>query len=434
MKFTNTSLLSRNKNVIHRDIGKTRYILHPISGEILEFNSTAQFIWEALDRQGNLDGIASEISTRFNLKREYATEILLKFLPDLYEAGLIKVEGEGHQAEKIPGGNAVHRSKNVAELWHAAKNCIVPLKIDLELTYDCNLSCKYCYNKTPGIGKTLTLEQISQLICKIRSLGCIFLTLTGGEPLIRKDIPEIIAHAKNENLLVRLLTNGTLLTSRLAEKIADIGVDTVEISLHNLDPLLHDRFTHMKGSFDAAMTAALLLKKLGVDVVFKFNLTKENFDCSGKIKEYSQTIGIPILTNAIIFPRLDGSTGPLSLCLSEVQLRDVVEKGFINTGTYECVSGIAKCIISPDGQVFPCEFIRIGMGNITSAGFDQIWNSGKFNKFRTSAIFEIDEQCKNCESFSSCQRCPGLVYLEKGKYKDKFSQACRIARIASSIT
>ncbi|MGE5339949.1 MAG: PqqD family peptide modification chaperone [Candidatus Omnitrophota bacterium] len=433
MMLADTSDLSRNPMVIDRNIGELTFILHPLTGEVMRLNVSAAFIWEALARQHTLEGIAHELSERFHIGNESSKGILREFLPKCYMTGLIKIDGQECPGISPVNKKAIHRSEGAAALWESATENNVPLKVDLELTHNCNLSCQYCYSNTPNCGNGLTFPQIKALITDLRARGCVFLTLTGGEPLIRTDILKIIEHARNENLLVRLLTNGTLITGSFVDAIAEIGQVNVEISLHHLDPLLHDRFTNMERSFGMALKSAQCLKEKGVEVTFKFTVTRDNFECLKNLKPYSQTIGIPILTNAVIIPQLDGSNRSLSLCLSDEQLREAISNGWITSQRYACVSGKAKCLISPEGDVYPCEFIRTGMGNLHTGNFDSIWDSEKFQKFRASDILNVHEPCKACECFSFCQQCPGLVYLEKGRYDDIFSQTCRIAQIAKSI-
>jgi heme d1 biosynthesis radical SAM protein NirJ len=141
----------------------------------------------------------------------------------------------------------------------------------------CNLTCKHCYSISadtdfPG---ELTTEEVFQVMDDLRAFGVPVLILSGGEPLLRRDIFEISAYAKRRGFYTALSTNGTLIDESMADRIAGLDYDYIGISLDGIGAT-HDRFRRMNGAFDASLRALQLCRDRGLKVGVRFTMTLDN--------------------------------------------------------------------------------------------------------------------------------------------------------------
>ena len=106
----------------------------------------------------------------------------------------------------------------------------IPFKVDWEITYRCNLRCSHCYQTGASGEKELTTEEIYSALDELADLGCLYLTFTGGEILLREDLFDIAKYARKKEFAIRLFTNGTLIDEKVADKIKNLSPLSVEIS------------------------------------------------------------------------------------------------------------------------------------------------------------------------------------------------------------
>ncbi len=141
----------------------------------------------------------------------------------------------------------------------------------------CNLTCKHCYSVSADIDfpGELSTTEVSSVITDLRQFGVPVLILSGGEPLMRKDIFEISHLAKSMGFYVGLSTNGTLITDETADRIAEVGYDYVGVSIDGIEET-HDDFRQKKGSFKEAMNGIRLCRDLGIKVGMRFTPTQYN--------------------------------------------------------------------------------------------------------------------------------------------------------------
>jgi len=143
----------------------------------------------------------------------------------------------------------------------------------------CNLNCKHCYSLSadtdfPG---ELTTEQVFTVMDDLKAFRVPVLILSGGEPLLRRDIFEISARAKAMGFYVALSTNGTLIDAAMADRIAEIGYDYLGISLDGIGAV-HDRFRRQEGAFDASMRGVRLCRDRGIKVGLRYTMTEGNIE------------------------------------------------------------------------------------------------------------------------------------------------------------
>src|SRR5437867_1192449 len=157
-------------------------------------------------------------------------------------------------------------------------NNAVPMSALFELTFVCNHACSFCYNCPTGQKEMNTAEAIDALR-KLAEFNVLYLTLSGGEPLVRRDFFEIAREARNLGFAIRIYTNAYLIDEAMAKKIKDIvNPLELEISIHGGRPETHDKLTCVPGSFHRVVNAVKHLTSEGIKVNLKCPITRDNQD------------------------------------------------------------------------------------------------------------------------------------------------------------
>jgi len=146
------------------------------------------------------------------------------------------------------------------------------------VTRRCNLKCVHCYSQSEdrNYPNELSFEGGTALIDDLAEFGSPVVLFSGGEPLIRRDILDLIRHAVSRNMRAVLSTNGTLITSGMAAKLKDIGLSYVGISLDGLESV-HDAFRGFAGTFARVMTAIKNCQEVGLKVGLRFTVNRRNY-------------------------------------------------------------------------------------------------------------------------------------------------------------
>ena len=146
-----------------------------------------------------------------------------------------------------------------------ALNAHIPLSGSFDLTRRCNLKCIHCYlgdHQQSSLAKEIETSQILDIIDQITDAGCLNLLITGGEPLLRVDFPEIYSHAKKSGLIITVFTNGTLITDKILSLFKELPPHKVEISLYGATAQTYEKITRRRGSYDKCIAGVYeLLKK-----------------------------------------------------------------------------------------------------------------------------------------------------------------------------
>src|ERR1700732_4649911 len=151
----------------------------------------------------------------------------------------------------------------------------VPLSVQMDLTYRCNERCVHCYLDHDDHGEMSTSE-IKDLLDQLAEAGVFFLTLSGGEILMRMDFFEILEHARMRRFCVKLKTNAVLIREKEAVRIRDLGVESIQISIYSHRPEVHDAITKMPGSLKRSIKAIRFLRSEGLRVTIANVLMLQN--------------------------------------------------------------------------------------------------------------------------------------------------------------
>lgn len=318
-----------------------------------------------------------------------------------------------------------------------------------EITRKCNHNCMYCYNvwKCPNTnypaGPELSTEQIKSILCKLKSATKIkYLAISGGEPLLRDDTPEIIKFCLKQNIDANLLTNGSLLTPENCKKCVDAKTAIFEVPFLTTDEKTHAQLTG-NNDYQEIVRGIKNLKKYKVKLVTVFVATKLNIN---QIKETVET-AIALGTDGIMFNRFNaGGEGinhiaELTPSLESIKkalaiLDDLagyygvgasvsvpIPRCLINPKEYKhvsfghCPSGDAKSYYTIDasGNIRICNHTPTIIGNLLNQDFKDIISHPFIKEFQSA----YPKYCKNCKELTSCWGgCKASAQVCRGNIKE----------------
>lgn len=269
----------------------------------------------------------------------------------------------------------------------------------LELTYNCNLDCYFCYNDLALKGEPLSMAQFRTLFSDLRDMGTMNLTLTGGEPLAHRDFFLIGKTAREYGFVIRIKSNGHAFSETTARRVKDeIDPFSIDISLHGATADVHDRQTSVSGSFDRLVRNLRIMKKLGLRVQLRSTLTAWNVEQVEQMFALVDDIGYPLAFSWEVTPRDDGDQDPLSISPSAEGLERLIrlqrarsqerhDSRQIKTGDTpqpdtivhqkHCGAGSGGVTIDPHGNVYPCVQWRRTVGNLHQQSIKDIWYGSK---------------------------------------------------------
>ena len=304
----------------------------------------------------------------------------------------------------------------------------IPLSAHFDITWRCNERCVHCYLDHDDRGEMTTAE-IEGILDQLSDAGVFFLTLSGGEVLMRRDFFEIVETARRLLFNVKLKTNGVMIREPEARRIRELGVEQVQISVYSHRPEVHDAITRLPGSLKRTVEAIRFLKSQGLKVVIANVLMASNFFDNAGVIALAKELGVLYTLDPTITPKMDGDTSILGLRIPGSQLKQVFRNQELVGNVEEfcapppppgedildglpCSAGHTGCYISPYGDVFPCVQFPLPSGNLRRQKFAEIWrNSPQLNEVRSIRARDLPT-CSTCAHVGTCTRCPGLAYME----------------------
>jgi len=294
----------------------------------------------------------------------------------------------------------------------------------------------HCYLDHDDHGEMTTAE-VKSVLDQLASAGTLFLIFSGGELLLRKDLFEILGYARALGFDIKLKTNAILLGEREADRIRDLGIRSVQVSIYSHRPEVHDGITKVPGSLHRSLTAIRFLRARGLNVLMANVLMRQNAGDYPHVRALAAELGIECTIDPTITPKMDGDTSILNLRISEPQLlRVYTDKALFDPATEPppptedemldaspCSAGHTACYISPYGDVFPCVQFPLPTGNLRAQRFGDVWHqSPQMNDVRAIRMRDLPT-CSTCSFMTTCTRCPGLAYME-GNMKGPSSADC----------
>jgi MoaA/NifB/PqqE/SkfB family radical SAM enzyme len=314
----------------------------------------------------------------------------------------------------------------------AAKN--IPLNAFIDLTWRCNLHCYYCYQTEYRDQSELSTLQWATILGQLAANGCLYITFSGGEPLIRADFIEILRSARKAGFAVSVITNGTLLTRRHSAAFHDLGIMDIGISLLAAAAPLHDKLSGAAGSFASALDALRMLQKAGIRAIIKHSVSTANFGEYRTLQKLADALGALLECDSSVLPAGNESVSPFAL--SQEQQREFCAEMYPKSSgqsddeaalyNLHCDAGRSLCGITPGGDLLPCILIPVVFGNLAREPFATLWQGNAANRFRLREA-EVDAECRACSRKQSCSRCYGVAARETSDWHGKAPGLCERA-------
>jgi len=316
----------------------------------------------------------------------------------------------------------------VFELNQKALALGIPLSVHLDVTYRCNERCVHCYLDHDDHGE-MTTSEINGLLTQLADAGVFFLTLSGGEVLMRRDFFEIVEHARRLLFNVKVKTNGAMIRQAEANRLRALAVEQIQISVYSHNSEVHDAITKLPGSHKRTIEAIRFLKAQGLKVVIANVLMVDNVQDYAGVMALARELGVPYTMDPTITPKMDGDTSILTLRVNGSDLRQVFHDPSLVGNVdefcgappppgddimdgYPCSAGHTACYISPYGDVFPCVQFPLPCGNVRKQRFLEIWKqSEQLREVRSIRARDLTV-CSSCAHVGTCTRCPGLAFME----------------------
>jgi len=331
-----------------------------------------------------------------------------------------------------------------------------PYVVSWNLTYRCNLACEHCYldaGGTPLVGtenfadrSELGTEEGFRVIDEIAAFApeCVTI-LTGGEPLLRRDILEIVRRASERELWVVVGTNGVKITENVARRLAEAGARGLSLSLDALDPDRHDRFRKVRGAWRNTVEGAEILNRTGLPFIVQTTAGAHNLGELEAIADFAHDrLAAKVWNLYFLVPT---GRGQFVSDISPTQYDEVLaslyriqrkydrrmlvnakcaphyiktvlehgsEPGLSQIRTYSggaggCPAGTHYMGIRPNGDVTPCPYLPVFAGTLRSSSLADLWTSSTlFTDIRRRT--SLGGRCGACEMNTQCGGCRARAY------------------------
>ncbi len=303
-----------------------------------------------------------------------------------------------------------------------------PYRLDLALTYRCNNDCAHCYNVAPHTpaqqAKELTTDDWKKILDKAWGLGIPHIIFTGGEPTLREDLPELVAHAEQNGQITGLNTNARRLSDeRFVARLVETGLDHVQITLESSRPEVHDEMVRSKGAFRQTVQGIRNVLVSPLYVMTNTTMLRTNVATIPSTLDFLAELGIPTIgLNALIY---SGRGTTVGTGLKEDELAHLLKVARQKTetngqkliwytptqycnfdpvqmdlGVKGCTAALYNMCVEPDGGVLPCQSYYHQLGNLLSDEWESIWNHELAVRLRERQ--GLPEKCNGCLLLAEC--------------------------------
>ncbi|HEY1586050.1 MAG TPA: radical SAM protein, partial [Polyangia bacterium] len=326
----------------------------------------------------------------------------------------------------------VHGARS-QELHKRALHERMPIMGGVELTHRCNLACIHCYVNLPAadreaMERELTTDEWRAVFDQAADAGVLWLTITGGEPLLRPDFCEIYEHAHDRGMVLTIYTNATMITERHIELWRRRPPRALEITQYGWTRETYDNVTDAGAHFDRFHRGLERVRQAGVAVTLKAIAMKASAHELVHIRNFARQEGLGFRYDAVLSPRIDGGRGPLAQRLSPVEVAAIeavdedratafAEYCHSTTGTrpaddrkYQCGAGLASFLIDPYGKMHVCELSRRPGWDVLTGGLAEGFRTA-FGKLREEKRADVSG-CGTCTTATVCSNCVGMSELE----------------------
>ncbi len=346
-----------------------------------------------------------------------------------------------------------HRPSDLRAAAHGGKGEL--RLVAWEVTRTCNLHCIHC--RAAAVDKPypgeLTTQECLSVIDQITAFARPIIIVTGGEPLLRPDVFDIVKYGTDKGLRMVMAPNGTLLTEDVARRLKACGVQRISISIDGASAEVHDDFRQMPGAFEGSMRGIRAANAVGLDFQINSSITARNLGEIPKILDLAVKLGAKGLHIFMLVPtgrgenlkgveispeqyeqalnwfyeqrdkvpfHLKATCAPQYYRIlrqrAEAEGKKVTPEDYgLDAVTRGCLGGQSFCFISHVGQLQPCGYLELDCGNVRREGFERAWKESPiFKQLRDPKCYK--GKCGICKYLRVCGGCRARAYAKTGDY------------------
>lgn len=342
----------------------------------------------------------------------------------------------------------------------------LPISGTFELTSRCNFDCKMCYIHSLDCNgfedRELSAEQWIELGRKARDAGMVFLLLTGGEPLLRKDFPIIYKELATMGFIISINTNASLIDDEIIKLFKEYMPSRVNVSLYGS---CNETYASLCGraSFDKVMENLRKLKEAGVPFKINCSITPYNSGDIEDIHNIAKELEVNIKTASYMYPpirndkeKTGGNEGRFSACESAVQRvkcemlkfgkdefirrAEAIEQGIAvcenecieptEEGTgIRCRAGVSSFWLNWEGYMSGCGMVPDEEFNVLEKSFDECWQGVR----EKTAQIRLPAECVTCKYRNLCSACAAACLCESGAFDKKPEYLCQQSKYTAEL-
>ena len=299
-----------------------------------------------------------------------------------------------------------------------------PYRMDLALTYRCNNDCSHCYNDRARAHNELSTNEWKNVLNQLWDVGIPHIVFTGGEPTLRKDLPDLIEHAESLGQITGINTNGRMLKdASFVKKLVQAGLDHAQITLESHREEIHDQIVNHPDSWKETTAGIRNALEQKLFVMTNTTLLQSNSPYLGETLDFLAELGVPTVgLNALIH---SGRGASVQTGLGESKLEDLLvlakektqkhdqrliwytptqychfDPVLLDLGVKGCTAALYNMCIEPDGSVIPCQSYYQSLGKLSEKKWSDIWNDPLAISLRERRNAPI--QCLPCPMFQEC--------------------------------
>lgn len=334
---------------------------------------------------------------------DVSADEIREFLDALFEAGLLFREDDRvppnptkTSGEAYGDGEESARFEREMMDWAWSRGFL--FSAHLELTYRCNESCIHCYNPgaalLPGERPQRQCHELStaewkRIMNQLAEIGVFRLSLSGGEPTLRKDFLELVAHARKLGFSVVIFTNGLTISSSVFESLVRLWPHSVEVSIYSANPELHDRITNVPKSFQRSVEFLRKMQAAGIRTTMKTPLMRLNVGGYANCRALAQSLGADLVMDVGISPNVDGRQSSVDLNPDFETLVALAKEVDAPTTSVNrnhvpqrrdvmapvCGAGRNILSVNPEGAITPCTAMPFVVGSVRDDDLTEIWRT-----------------------------------------------------------
>lgn len=358
---------------------------------------------------------------------------------------LLNSSNETMCLEKMDNSSTIiDNSEVLNQIYNEMYRQNILYRFHIDITGKCNFRCVHCYHTFDSYDTDkMSLDDFEILFEKLYRMGVFIITISGGEPFLRRDLVDILKLGKKYGFVFQILTNGYLITEETMRELIDNNVSKLSFSYYGSDES-HKTITGNSNSRKQLMKTVELCIKYHMPYELKFILLQSNINDFDEYVELCKKLGIRTLFEPSLIPKLDGDNSNFKEKLDYDTYKEFMKNHLeyfydgndltqYSDKCINCSAGRYGLYCDYAGNVYPCVTYREYLGEIEDV--EDIWNTSEtlknirdrtYSQFLTFNQFSF---CKYCY-----QICPGLSLCENGNSLECYNSGCMVAQIIESVT